>query len=435
MTKKNLLQFVCLIMFLFIGRTILLYLIEPVDYSIYFNRIIRNKAEANNNHIDLVFIGDSRPHRAFDPAVFEKELEISSAFNASSGLQPIEASYYLLKDISERYSVKYAVLGITSGTFFKNESTVAKVIVLDRLHGLNKLRFLLSNFTTDEYLNAVSLCYRFRNNFTLSNIRDNLLEKRELRKNHYTERKSGPDLYTDSGFIYSYQTGEIGNAADSRYNLKRVSPIKIEYFQKIVSLCEEKGIRLFLVTPPWSIMNIYQAENYQDLTDYFKETAAEYDLSYVNLNYLRGREEWLGDQMMFDSGHVNGEGAELVSEKYAQILKSELEDKEIPDMFYKNLAELKADVHRIFAIGADIWTENFISEIRINSRQSEEIKPLFRVLISIDGENYSPVSDWSDKTEISINVSSYSGSVYYMIESKTRTGDPGPYVTYRKAVQ
>ena len=102
MTKKNLLQFICLIMFLFIGRTILLYLIEPVDYSIYFNRIIRNKAEANNNHIDLVFIGDSRPHRAFDPAVFEKELEISSAFNASSGLQPIEASYYLLKDISER---------------------------------------------------------------------------------------------------------------------------------------------------------------------------------------------------------------------------------------------------------------------------------------------------------------------------------------------
>ena len=144
MKKKRIIHLLCFLLLFFLARAAVLYLIEPVDYSIFFNQTIKNKAARNDNHIDMVFIGASRPQRSFDPEVFEKELGLSSVYNASSGLQLIESSYYMLKEVAERYSVDYAVLGVTTGTVFNGNSTLAKVIVLDRLHGWNKIEYLLN---------------------------------------------------------------------------------------------------------------------------------------------------------------------------------------------------------------------------------------------------------------------------------------------------
>ena len=265
---KRILSLICLILLLVIGRAAVLFLIEPVDYSIYFNRILKNKAAKHEDKIDMVFVGASRTLRTFDPEVFEKELGLDCVFNAASGLQPVEAGYYMLKEMVDRYHPKYAVVGVSWDELLSDNSTLAKVIVLDRLTGTNKLSYLWNAFTPDEYLNAISLCYRFRDNFTAETIRKTVLEKLELEKSGYTQRHSGPDLYTDNGFIYSYQTGDIPNYRAISYDPEKVLPEKLEYLEKMAELCEQNGIRLFLVSAPTTVMTLYRVTNYQQAADF-----------------------------------------------------------------------------------------------------------------------------------------------------------------------
>ncbi len=430
MNKKRIIHLLCLIFFLFIGRALILFLIEPADYSFFFNRTLKNKASGNGNHIDMVFLGSSRPQRTFDPEVFEKVLGLDCVFNASSGLQPIQSSYYMLREIYSRYKPQYVVLGITGGTLFTKESTLAKIIVLDRLHGFEKLEYLLKCFQLDEYPDALSLIHRFRNNLTLETISKTVREKIDLQKNGFSQRIAPPDLYKDNGFVYSYQSGDIGNIADGRFDFKSVIPRNAEYLDKIVDFCAENGIQLFLVTPPSSMMNIYNLENYQDFTDYFEIYASKHGLHYLNLNYLKGREEWLGDRMMYDSGHVNGEGGVLVSEKYAEVLNALIRGDEIPDLVYKDISELKAEVHRILAVTAKISIDERQASIQVTSRQTEGIHPLFRISFSQDEENYVPLTDWEDKTDYIFDLSDYSGIVHFQIEAMSPSGEPGSSITY-----
>ncbi len=430
MIKKNLLHLFCLVFLLILGRAVVLYLIEPVDYSIYFNHILRNKTAANNGQLDMVFIGASRTLRTFDPDVFENVLGLDCVFNAASGLQPIESSYYMLKELIERYHPKYAVLGVTWEGLLGSDSTLAKVIVLDRLHGKNKQDYLTNAFSSDEYPDALSLCYRFRNNFTAEKIKKNLQEKTELRKNGWSQRQSPPDLYTDNGFIYSYQVGDIPNYAEVQYDPAGIDPKKAGALEMIAELCSENGIRLFLVSAPTTMMSLYRINGYQNAVDYYSKFAADHGIDYVNLNYLKDREAWLGDGLMFDFNHVNGEGAELVSEKYGEYLKAVLSGGEIPDMFYSDLAELQESVHRIIAVGANISITDRMASIRISSRQTQGITPLYRIQISQDDETFIPLTDWTEETEFVFDVSAYHGTAHFLVEAMSTTGEPGCTIRY-----
>lgn len=430
MKKQYVFRTLCFVVLLALVRAVLLYLIEPADYSIFFNRILKNKAGENNGHIDLIFLGTSRPHRTFDPVIFEKESGLDSVFNASSGLQPIEASYFMAREILGRYHPRYIVLDITAGTLYSKSGALEKMIVLDRLHGINKLQYLLDCFEPDEYLNAVSLCYRFRNNFTTEKIREIVNEKKELKENGFSQRSAGQDLYSKDGFIYSYETGYIDNTIKENYDFHDPLPEKMKYLDKIVDLCEQEGVQLFLVTSPWSMMFMYTCENYQDFTDFMKDYAASHHLSYFNLNYLRNREAWLGDDMMFDAGHVNGAGAELVSERYAQVLKSIIQKEEIPDLFYTDISQVKSEADRILAVGADIYITNNKAAVQVSSTSTENIQPLYRIQFSLDGEEFIPLTDWTNETDFEFSMESYRGTGHFLIEAMSPTGEPGAKIIY-----
>ena len=202
----------------------------------------------------------------------------------------------------------------------------------------------------------------------------------------------------------------------------------------IADLCVKNDIRLFLVSAPTSVMNLYRVAGYQDAVDYYKNFAEEHGIDYVNLNYLRGREEWLGDQLMFDFNHVNGEGAELVSQKYAEYLKALINDEEAPDLFYADLDELKSEVNRIIAIGADISVVDLKATIHLSSRQTDGITPLFRVSISQDDETYTPLTDWTKETDYLFDVSSYKETVHFLIEAVSLTGEPGCSIKYHEPI-
>ncbi len=184
--------------------------LTPVSYADYFKHDIESLLNEDEN-ADMIFIGASRTYRSFVPEIFEERLGLENVINAGSSSQPYSASYYQLKDLLKVFTPKYVVLGVTGDKLVTEESTQGKLIVYDRLINAGvKISFGINCLEGKEKLYLLR-SYRFREDLALSTIRANHMEKVQLVEDEYEPDKSGSEYYADKGFVYSYNTFEVGN--------------------------------------------------------------------------------------------------------------------------------------------------------------------------------------------------------------------------------
>ncbi len=380
--------------------------LTPVSYADYFKHDIESLLNEDEN-ADMIFIGASRTYRSFVPEIFEERLGLENVINAGSSSQPYSASYYQLKDLLKVFTPKYVVLGVTGDKLVTEESTQGKLIVYDRLINAGvKISFGINCLEGKEKLYLLR-SYRFREDLALSTIRANHMEKVQLVEDEYEPDKSGSEYYADKGFVYSYNTFEVGNipvTGESNFSKENIVEKNIKWLDKIIGLCETEGIELYFVAGPTTMMRLYNIENYQEAEDFYTAYAEKHNLSYYNLNLLRSREELLPDSLMHDYNHVNGEGAEVISKQYADILKKQMNGEASTDLFYSSLEELKDGVERIVAVSADIETGNGKIILKIKSLQSNDVIPEYQVQVAVDGGEYTSISGYSGKTDYVIEI-------------------------------
>ena len=214
---------------------------------------------------------------------------------------------------------------------------------------------------------------------------------------------------------------EAGNVPMKGEGVFSEDEIKLEnkkYLDACVDLCKKNDINLYLVVGPTSVMRLYYIENYQEANDYYNNYAKENGLIYHNLNYLKDRETFLPDTMMFDYNHVNGEGAYIITEMYSEILKKDMEGIDTSEYFYDDLDSLKADVNRIVSVGAEISIEDTVAHIEIMSLQNDDITPYYQIEISEDKENYTVLTEWTTQSELELELPRESG---FNIKVRART--------------
>ncbi len=377
-------------------------LLEPISQSFYFNHDMQ-EIKDNDENVEMIFVGASRTARSFIPAIFEEEMGLDCVINAASSSQNIWGSYYQLKELLKDHHPRYVVLGVVENTL-RSGLVQADLIVSDRLSGLNKLSFYWNCFTGTDKLYALR-AYRFRDN--LAKIKENRQQKAEAIARGYKDDSSQDMYYDDTGYICSnrsYKTGTIPIVTKKGFSLDLVRPKQLSYLEKIVQLCQEKGIRLFLVSGITTDMRLYCIDNYQGAVDWYHEFAKENGLVYHNLNYLMDREELFPDEMMSDYNHLNVQGAEIASRLYAQVLRKELKGENTDDMFYKDLEDLKKTVHRIVAVDADISfdpSDPSKATAKISSYQNEDVTPLYQIEVKYKDGSKETVVPWTADNEVS----------------------------------
>lgn len=327
--------------------------LTSISYADYFKHDIESMIKENKD-IDMIFIGASRTYRSFVPEIFEEKLSMENVVNAGSSSKPYSASYYQLKDLLKNFNPKHIVLGVTGDKLVTEESTQGKLIVYDRLTNVGtKVSFGMNCLKGNEKLYLLR-SYRFRETLSTETIKRNHLERKQLVKRNYEPDKSGSEYYSDKGFVYSYNTFEVGNipvTGESDFSKALIIEDNIKWLDKIVDLCKSKGIELHLVVGPTTMMRLYNIENYQDAEEFYREYAKKNNLSYYNLNLLKNREQILPDSLMHDYNHVNGEGAEIISNEFANILMKEFRDEDTTSCFYDSIYELKIKYRTYSGIG------------------------------------------------------------------------------------
>lgn len=408
-TFKRIFSILSLIALLIVIYAVVTNQLKNVTYATYFNAELQ-EIEENKETVDLVFVGSSRLYHSIVPSILEEKLGYDNVLVAATATQPICGTYYYLKDLIERVHPKEVVINVTFEGLINENSAQPCLLVYDRLSIRNKFSFVFECMKPSDRKYILGPC-RYRGNILLY---DSVKEEREKAKfkgmNTYSPDE---DYYAEKGFIYSYsdyETGTIPFEYGVRYKFteENIKEKNIEYFDKCIKLCEDNNIEVSLVTAPCSLSYMYYVEGYGEANDWFKDYAKDKGISYINLNYLKNREEFLPDELMYDQTHTNGEGAQVISEMYADILLKQKNGEDISAYFYESFEELTKDVHRIPAVSTKV---EFASEregnkavaiISLESLHNEAVVPQYRIEMTDKDGVERVLIEWTTESEMKV---------------------------------
>lgn len=384
--KKILLMAVILVCM----ESVMGFMLEPVTFQHSLEREL-NYMEKQGWVPDMVFLGDSRMACGISPGAVEEALgEEFCVLNAATGSQQIWGSYYYLKDLLNQYELKCVVMGVDQWAFTRQEKSVQKdLIVLDRIKNLRiKWEYVRDVFEPEEYPYLLK-SYAYRGEF--SNIWANL--KKKLNREYLfgtIQNASKKDLnrgHTSNGT--GMGEDRVGIIELSPFNDGELDPQALEYLDKVVDLCRERGVSLYLVSMPVTTPTVYATETYDNFYDFFKKYANKNKISFWDMNLLRDRKEVIPDGMMFDMEHIGSPQEVQVSRKIGELLKEDMESGNPKEAFFASVAEWKESLNGI--VGCDFSTESLEGgtgrRITAKSLQADGVVPEYEFWISSDGKD------------------------------------------------
>lgn len=230
--------------------------------------------------IDVLVVGDSESYTFFSPMKLWKERGIPSYVCGQSG-QKIQETYYMIKTAFETQKPKLVIL--ETNVIFRAQTGMAglrEAVVemgnyyfpIFRFHDIWKPLFMGTQYVEESYKGFV--------------IRDG--------------------VHPYKGGSYMVRTRER----------EEISGLVLDYMERIIDLCQERGAELLLASAPSPVNYNYKKHNA------LKDFAATHKLEYLDLN-LKTKElgiEWAEDTL--DAGdHLNLSGAHKATKYLGEYLK------------------------------------------------------------------------------------------------------------------
>lgn len=257
---------------------------------------------------DVVFIGDCEVYENFSPAVLWEEYGINSYIRGSAQ-QLIWQSYYLLEDTLRYETPKVVVFNVLSMQYSEPQKEAYNRMTLEGMRWSDsKVKSIYASMTSKEnFEDYLFPILRYHSRWSE-------LEKGDLENMFQVPKVSHNGYYMRVDVKAAENIPEPRPLADYRFGDNAYL-----YLDKMVSLCEEKGIKLILIKAP----SLYP-HWYDQWEEQMEAYAGEHDLLYVN--FLEHLEEIGLDFQTdtYDAGlHLNLSGAEKLSSYFGRILLEE----------------------------------------------------------------------------------------------------------------
>lgn len=268
--------------------------------------------ETEKDSVDVLFFGSSHVYNSINPVVFYEETGLTG-FDMASSNQDLFTAYYYLKEALKYQSPKYVVIE-TFGMFERPfvvpdyDKALYYKITLDEMRlSWDKIEALLE---WKKNINETRLIERFFPMFEYHSRWDELSE---------VDFDDTDYMYNLNGYCISYNTGDFEyKGYDVPDDRVKFPELVTDYFDKIYKLCEENGIKVFMLTVPDS-----KYESGRHIST--EELAGNYGISYIDYNStdlvlslnLNNEMYWK------DLSHLNDYGSEKLTRDYARFLVEE----------------------------------------------------------------------------------------------------------------
>ncbi len=273
------------------------YMPDRLDYGATWNMYLKEK----KNSIDLMFVGSSMAYCDVIPARIYENTGHTTYVLSAPYMMP-DTMYYYIKEALKTQSPEVIMLEATSFFFSINEADYYKVNVGYMPYSLNRLEATLFATPDSEKLGLLFPLFNYHERWEQYTLRE-----------HISPR---PDATTDMLAGYTYLG--ISQVQQKRYErefLYTESEYErnIEYMQKIIELCNDRGITLeFFIVPACEYVS-------RDLTDGLRSVAGEVKITNFNDHFDELDLDTETD--FYDKRHVNFVGAIKFSDYLSEYIE------------------------------------------------------------------------------------------------------------------
>lgn len=265
---------------------------------------------------DVVFFGTSASYCSFDPAIFD-EYGLKT-YNRGRPQQPINYTYYYIKDALETSDIDVVVLETLALTYWEGCELYTDEGVCDS--SLNDMRYskvkceaILDCVPKEKQLGYLFPLDKYHSNWEDPDYQSPFALWKNIWNRYYTEE-------SDRGYYGWSDVKECGYLSEEALNCEARETIfyfNMKYLELIYKECKEKGAQLVLTRVPLPCED-YIIREMNSLQDW----AEEHEVPFIN--YMKMTDElgmdWKQDSV--DGGlHMNMYGAEKVSRHFAGYLK------------------------------------------------------------------------------------------------------------------
>lgn len=265
---------------------------------------------------DVLFFGTSQSYCTFSPSVFD-EYGLNS-YNRSRQQQPINYTYYYIKDALDVSDVKVVVLETYALAYWDGHEAFRDGSVRDS--SLNDMRYspikyeaILDCVEKEKQIGYLFPLDKYHSNWEKLNYSSLSAFWENITKKYYKEE-------SDRGFYDWGAVQECTYASDEELNnqvRRDIYGLNLKYLDLILKECKENGTKLVLTRSPLPC-DAYIIESMNTIEDWAKEHEVDF-INYMDLTKEVGL-DWKQDSL--DGGtHLNTYGAKKVSSHLAEYLK------------------------------------------------------------------------------------------------------------------
>lgn len=260
--------FVCCAALLLLGLTVVL-----KDKRVTFDYDTTRKVEGfyaeEKDSLDFIFVGSSQMFTTVVPAVLWEEYGITS-YDFGANEQPMYLSYYYVKEAIKYQDPKAIVLEVSyCNTPDYTHEGVMHINLDDLKMGPVKLEAIFDLIPAGERLPYI---------FELAKYHDTWPDLNKDAIRYLTADKHNPYKgYTPS--LDGFPDGGVFNEEIAKVTEKsELADLSVEYMEKIIALCKEKGVDLLFLKTPND--HIHNQPDYNAVGD----IAAAHGIPYLDLN-------------------------------------------------------------------------------------------------------------------------------------------------------
>lgn len=322
---------------------------EGTGIGASWERALLNEFYAQDK-IENLYLGSSHVYCDIIPTQLDA-INGQSNFNLATAGQPMNASYYLLKeaykkfpDISHVYLEMYYQIPSNDGILKENIVAMTRnwEILYQMPMSVNKLQYMIDAGSKEYYAMTFFSARRFA-----GHIFDDEYIQTNVRAKESEGYESGMfygnygALYQSKGFMHSVQSLEQflqEEQTDEEKGSILMEPDAEKYVRRIIEFCQEKGIGITLYTSPMAEFQTLREMEYDPYVEQVSAIAREYGISYYDFNLCSTEILDLGKPSYFrDMGHLNAQGAEVFTPVFADVMMRESAGDKLPEeMFYSS---------------------------------------------------------------------------------------------------
>lgn len=286
------------------------------------SRLTLKEMYEEEENIDVVMLGSSYVVHGFDPEVANDILG-KNTYNAGTKLQSLDGTYFFLKEISDYNDLETVYVDCNH-------------VILSYFDVTNLERNLIISAYMKPSANRVAFSYETAGLEGIAKTNFPFLTKKNLNVPELLKIKF-TDGYEDNNYDYvdfEYEAyigdGFVGKkgalvATDNFAPIVDINPEKpitdfsYEYLEKICQLCDERDIRLVLVTLPVTGEMLSRVDNLQTYIDSVAQFAKEHNVEYHNFNLIKSKYCELTMKDYSDKEHLNTRGARKFTKHFCEV--------------------------------------------------------------------------------------------------------------------